>query len=408
MGDASEAVEIGKGEVWSVGASSPRAFKDGYFDYNFARFLGLASYGGAEIGECFVVASQIKDGDHESWIRAWTNMARRVEGYAEEAFAGNHLVSAREAWFRATTYYQAAFFFTLDKDPRKEELYYKHDGCFQKAGKLLDHPFEVLSIPYEGKSLYGYLLRCDDKPRPTVLIQMGADGSSGQMYFSGGGAAAIRRGYNALIFEGPGQTGSYMRDKSLHYRYDWEVPVTAVVNYALTRPEIDPKRIALIAYSLGGYQGPRAVAFEKRIAACVASGLVPDFLALTGDRIGKMRTSKQTGVYNQAQKWFIEEHMPKHGLTNGIDDLDKIAERFRQMNLYGLEDNITCPLLVLQAAAEGEYQAKLAKDFFGKLSNPKNKFRLTTEDDGAEMHCQKGNATLMHALQFDWLDDVMR
>ena len=99
--------------------------------------------------------------------------------------------------------------------------------------------------------------------------------------------------------------------------------------------------------------------------------------------------------------------MPKYGLNNGIDDLDKALAIWESFSLYGLEDKITCPLLVVQAAAEGEEQAKMAKAFFDKLPNSKNKFRLTTEDDGAELHCQKGNASLLHAIEFDWLDDVM-
>jgi predicted alpha/beta-fold hydrolase len=396
-----------QGHVFSSGGSAPHAFKDGYFDYQFARFLGFATYSGAEIGECFQTASRIKDGDIESWIEAWSSTARRVEAYAEEALKGGHTVSAKEAWLRATTYYQAAFFFTLDKDPRKVKLYQKHTNCFQAAGKLFDPPLEVLSIPYEGRSLFGYFLRpnSDTKPRPTVLIQMGADGSSEQMYFAGGGAAALRRGYNALIFEGPGQTGTFMRDRSLTYRYDWEVPVKAVVDYALTKPEVDPARIALIAYSMGGYLGPRAVAFEKRIAACVASGLVPAMLDLGQGPINLIRAAN--GTYNHAHEWLTNEHMPKYGLNNGKDDLDKFEKIWESFNLYGLEDKITCPLLVVQAAAEGEEKTKSAKAFFAELQNPKNKFRLTTEDDGAEMHCQKGNAMLLHAIEFDWLDDVM-
>ncbi|KIY01452.1 uncharacterized protein Z520_03004 [Fonsecaea multimorphosa CBS 102226] len=403
---AEEVVQIGKNHVFSSGRSSTRYFKDGYFDYNFEKFLGLATYSGAEIAECFETAARITDGDPQSWIEAWTSTARRVEAYAENAIKGGHKVSAREAWLRATTYYQAAFFFVPDKDPRKAELYWKHTGCFQSAGKLFDPPYEPLAIPYEGKTLFGYFLRCDDKPRPTVLIQMGADGSSEQIYFSGGGAAALRRGYNALIFEGPGQTGTFMRDRSLNYRYDWEVPVAAVVDYALTRPEVDPKRIALIAYSMGGYFGPRAVAFEKRIAACIASGLVPSMPALAGDRIKAIRNTKN-GKYNHAARYALFEHMPKYGFNNGLQDLDKLEAIWEKFTLYGLEDKITCPLLVVQAAAEGEHQTKIAKEFFDKLSNPKNKFRLTTEDDAAEMHCQKGNAMLLHAIEFDWLDDVM-
>ena len=398
-------IEIKVPFAFSTGRSAPRTFKDNYFNYNFAKFLGLASYSGAEIGECFETAHRIKDGDVDSWTQAWLGTARRVEALAQKSLRGGHKISAREAFLRATTYYQAAFFFVLDKDPLKAETYEKHVSCFQAASALFDPPFESVLIPYEDSLLPGYFLRCDAKPRPTVLIQMGADGSTEQMYFSGGGAAALRRGYNALMFEGPGQTGAFMRDRSLNYRYDWEVPVKAVVDYVLTRKEVDPAKIALIAYSMGGYLGPRAVAFEKRIATCIVSGLVPSYYKMVAPHIEAFKRAR--GNYNHAQIHALYEHMPKYGLNDGFDDSQKFEAIVKKMELYGLEDKITCPLLVVQAAAEGEIATNDAKDFFAKLPNPKNKFVLTTEDDGAEMHCQKGNASLLHAIEFDWLDETM-
>ena len=394
-------------DVLSTGPSAPRAFKDKNFDYQFSRFLGLATYSGAEIGECFATAHKIQDGNSASWIEEWTKIARRVEGLADKSLKGGHKISAREAFLRATTYYQAAFFLTLDTDPRKAELYKKHTGCFQAAGALFDPPFERIHIPYDGRYLVGYFLRTDSKPRPTVMIQMGADGSSEQIYFSGGGAAALRRGYNALIFEGPGQTGTYMEDPSLVYRYDWEVPVKAVVDYALSRPEVDPKRLALIAYSMGGYYGPRAVAFEKRITACIVSGLMPDMEAALNARVDSI-FEHVNGNFTEQDLYLLHELMPKHGLKNGVDDLPKLQEILRKMNLDGLAEKITCPFMNIHAISEGPNSVRRAQEFFDKLPpNPKNEFVVTTADDGADMHCQKGNASFLHALEFDWLDEVM-
>ena len=59
-----------------------------------------------------------------------------------------------------------------------------------------------------------------------------------------------------------------------------------------------------------------------------------------------------------------------------------------------------------QASSEGEESTRMAKEYFDKLSNPKNKFILTTEDDGADMHCQKRNSSLKDALVYDWLEEV--
>ena len=75
----------------------------------------------------------------------------------------------------------------------------------------MDLPLEVVNIPYEnGKSLPGYFLKADasDEPRPTLMSVGGGDSLAEELYFWGGGAAALQRGYNALLFEIPGQRGA--------------------------------------------------------------------------------------------------------------------------------------------------------------------------------------------------------
>src|SRR3712207_8614627 len=52
------------------------------------------------------------------------------------------------------------------------------------------------------------------------------------------------RGYHCLAFDGPGQ-GYALFHQKLYFRSDWEKVITPVVDWALTRPEIDGKRIAL-------------------------------------------------------------------------------------------------------------------------------------------------------------------
>lgn len=96
------------------------------------------------------------------------------------------------------------------------------------------------------------------------------------MYYWGGGAAAVRRGYNAFLWEGPGQVGTYALDRDLIYRPDWEVPTRYAVDYVLSRDDVDPRRLALSGHSMGGYFAPRAAAFEKRITAVIANSLLPD------------------------------------------------------------------------------------------------------------------------------------
>ena len=50
-----------------------------------------------------------------------------------------------------------------------------------------------------------------------------------------------------------------------------------MVDFALTLPAVDPKRIALMGVSLGGVLAPRSAAFEKRLAALIANDGVYDY-----------------------------------------------------------------------------------------------------------------------------------
>jgi pimeloyl-ACP methyl ester carboxylesterase len=398
----------------TAGRSAPRVFQSESYDFQLMRWLSQAPYSGSEIGECFSTAHLIEDGDNESWLTEWEKTARRVEAIADGCLERGHRVSAREAFLRATTYFEAAFFYVPDGDPRKRELYDGHRRCFRSAGALFDTPFEAVEIPYEGRTLPGYFLRPDDSgvARPTVMIITGGHGTAERLYFNGGGAAALRRGYNVLCFEGPGQTGAYMLDNSLTYRYDWEVPTVAAVDYLVGRPEVDVDRIAYVGYSWGGYFVPRAAAFEPRIAACVAAYLLPDVFTPVVRTMGieemiAAGPSADTGQLTTKQRYSIEEGMPRFGFPNGIEDLTAWGEMMKKMNLWGLEDKITCPVLNISTTGEGRDMYDGARKFFDSLPNPLNRSVLTTEDEGAELHTVRGNSSLLHQIEFDWLDEVL-
>jgi pimeloyl-ACP methyl ester carboxylesterase len=106
------------------------------------------------------------------------------------------------------------------------------------------------------------------------MILGGGDTTCEELFYWGGGAAAVRRGYNAFLWEGPGQVGAYALDPELTYRPDWEVPTRYAVDYVLSRGDVDAERLALTGHSMGGYFAPRAAAYEKRITAVIANSLL--------------------------------------------------------------------------------------------------------------------------------------
>ena len=230
-------------------------FEDDSFAFEFVRNLGFTYYGGADIGEMFATAALIREGDFESWFTEWDKRARKTLSRADADLAGEHPESAREAYLRASTYFRPAEFYLHGNpsDSRIMVMSKASENAYAKAAELTGSTWERVNIPYEGTTLPGYFYKVDDsgKPRPTVIFHGGYDSSLEELFFFGG-AAAVRRGYNCLTFDGPGQ-GMPVREQKLFFRHDWEKVVTPVVDYALTRPEIDGDSLALIGMSLGGY-----------------------------------------------------------------------------------------------------------------------------------------------------------
>ncbi len=246
--------------------------KDPMYETFGQRALFQAPYGGADFGECTTTIERISDGDLDDWHREWKATAERVEGIGDESAAAGHGVSAREAYIRASTYYRTAYFPLFGKpvDPRLIEAFERETESFRKAAALFSPPIEVLEIPFEDGSLPAYLVKVDDSgtPHPTIIQTNGYDSNIQEMYLSNA-PAAIRRGYNYLGFDGPGQGRNLIRDGIL-IRPDWQKVVSPVIDFALERPEIDPERIVLVGWSFGGFLAPRAAAFEHRIAALIA------------------------------------------------------------------------------------------------------------------------------------------
>ncbi len=75
----------------------------------------------------------------------------------------------------------------------------------------------------------------------------------------------VRRGLACLIVDGPGN-GESIRFRGLKLRYDYEVPAGAAVDYLEGRKDVDPKRIGIMALSLGGYYAPRAPPLSRNVS----------------------------------------------------------------------------------------------------------------------------------------------
>ena len=250
-------------------------------DQMFVYALGVQGSKCSELGECFYTASKIIEGEIETWVSAWTDIARRIENLAKNAETKDHHVSAREAYLRAFTYYRTAEYGLRANDTRWMESFNSARSCFRRSMEMQDFPVEAIKIPFENKSLPGYFARPDNSGnrRPTLIMGGGTGFSeAAEDLFAFGVPAGVIRGYNLLLIDLPGQ-GITSQD-GLFMRADVEVPVKSAVDYLFSRHDVDPSRIAIEGMGAGGYNATRAVAYEKRITASIANSPVADAMSL--------------------------------------------------------------------------------------------------------------------------------
>lgn len=385
------------------------------------RAAAYAYYGGADLGECLTTVERVGDnGTPDLWHREWSATADRLREIAVQCEHRGHKVSAREAYFRTASYYHVAYFplFGSPVDPRLRVSFGSEETVFRSAARLCDPEVEPVEIPFESGSLPGYFLRAPGppRPRPTIIHVNGYDSNIQEMYFAHG-PAAQRRGYNCLLFDGPGQGRNLIRD-GMSQRPDWETVVAAVVDFALCRPDVDPRRLVLSGWSFGGFLAPRAAAFEKRIAALVADpgqwdqseglkafGLSAEDLAnldrvdpVVFDTVEKRLRSPQA---DPLMRWRI---LQRGFWVHGVDSLYGLVREMARFRISGVAGNINCPTLI--ATAEGDPLAKGAQKLYDALRCPKTLVRFTATE-GAAGHCESLARSLYHQRVFDWLDEAL-
>lgn len=381
-------------------------FESSDMDFHFGNLiLGSTVNHGAEIGEAFYAASQIKDGDAASWQEEWFKLAERVEARGMESLKKGFNVSARDQLQRAAYYYRFSLLSILPDDPRFSERALKCRSIMKTLGPLFEPELEYIEIPFEDTVLPGYFRKAKEGDEPTkTLIMIGGGETFAEDLFFYIAPQAYARGYNFLTVDLPGQGLLPLEDR--FFMADVYVPMKAVVDYALSRADVDPEQLAAYGISGGGGFVPQAAMHDDRIKAIAMSSAVVDAYPLFDAMPVTKATKEEMASWTTFHSNIVKVINWRWGVP--MDEPAGLVEANRGFSFDPAK--VVQPALLI--VGEGEYKSEETKEqqalCMEKLPNPNKKLVITPSNEGASNHCIMENRSIVGQVLFDWLDEMFK
>lgn len=356
---------------------------------------GMAPWGAAALGEIDEVMQRLhaRAREPEAWWEEWTAMGERMERMADIAAAEGRDATAGNYYLRAGLYYYTGERM-VPPGEKKLGTYRKSLRCAREGLKRRHRNIEMVDVPYEKTALPAYFMKSPVATgrAPTVVLFDGLDNCK-EMSVLFAGVELAFRGFHTLAIDGPGQ-GEALRLRNLHSRYDYEIAGTSAYEYVAARSDVDPQRVAIMAYSLGGYYAPRIAAYEKRYRACVAWGAVYDYHDTWAKRREAMKTAPPTSM--AASHFQVPWVM-------GVPDMDAAMEKLKNYTLAGVAERIECPTLICHGANDRLSTMQVARQLYEAVGSRDKTLKVFTAEEGGAEHCQADNRQVGTDYIADWL-----
>ncbi|OEF97097.1 alpha/beta hydrolase family protein [Desulfuribacillus alkaliarsenatis] len=318
---------------------------------------------------------------------------------------------AEDRYINAAFHIRGAEFFVPPHDPDKLNLYNRFIDLFYNKVVNAD-PVQRVDVPYNSGALPTLRLPSQkEECRGTILIHGGFDSFMEEFYSMAWYFA--ERGYDVIMFEGPGQGGA-LKHHRLYWNHEWEKPTSAVLDY------YDCKNVTILGISMGAWLCVRAAAFESRIARVIIMGVGYDFLAAVPTPLVALvrflfkfpgffdRISWLKARLSQQERWAI--HNLLH--ISGKDSPAAASKLFLDMNATNLHsERVTQDVLLLTGAEDhfGQFNMhlKLHRMQIEALTGARSVAdHIFTREEHAHNHCQVGNIGLALDVIAAWLEDV--
>jgi esterase FrsA len=215
----------------------------------------------ADVREAF---SAIRTSDNDEWAAAFSAVADRYMAQAKS-------LEATDPGKASATYVKAWRLYSFGRwpvpaSPGKQRAYAKALEAFLAHSRFMDPPLEVVHIPFEGSEIVAYL-RLPKNAKglvPVVLAISGLDSRKEDLSENFGAILPYGIGFIGVDSPGTGQAPIKAGETA-------ERMFSRVLDYLLTRPEVDKTRIGVDGQSFGAYWATKLAILEHaRLKAVVA------------------------------------------------------------------------------------------------------------------------------------------
>lgn len=334
-----------------------------------------------------------EDEGTEAFFSAWGQMADRLDALGDEALAAGHGLSASEKYQRAVAYYITAERMQSRHHEPRWAMYRKLLSVMAKAIDAGGLNAERVEIPYGDTSFPGLFIRGNGEgPRPCMVFCNGLD-SIKEMIFLCLRDSFAERGISVLAIDHPG-VGEALRLRGLTSIVDTERWAGAAVDYLETRADVDPERVGMMGWSLGGYYAPRAACYEKRFKLCVAWGANHNW--------GELQRRRQAREGDRPVPHYWDHVM----WVWGKDNIEEFMEFIPQVTLNGHIQNMTVPFLVVHGSNDRQIPSEYAHQSHDQAVNsPERLLKFFTDREGGIEHCSADNMEPVRSYIADWVSE---
>jgi acetyl esterase/lipase len=278
------------------------------------------------------VLAKLTSKDPELWAALWARMAEPYEAEAVGFEKAGQSAHARDAYLMAYTYY-AIGRYPVPHTSAKQANYQKSLEMYENAGRYFDPPLQRALVPFRSKTIPVYLRVPQDGKTHAVIINFGGiDSFKAESYEYD--EALQQAGLGSCAVDMPGVGECPIKASTIG-----DTLFTAIIDYLERRPEIDPRRIAILGRSFGGYWAAKMahVEAERLRAAVVWGGGVHYFF-----QEAWLRESTNAESY-------LMDHDVARCAAFGVNSIEELVKPWGELSLkdQGWLNKPSCPMLIV-------------------------------------------------------------